>query len=392
VNRLFAVRTYLPVFPVDEPPLDAETFEAFIAVELEHFTLETLVYWFRHGQGPVVQQGEELAEEILATKPRSLAHALAEVSRHDRLAGAVPFVAQLVGALALPPRRRAEPELPLGGYHDVGTRGQPEQILPGQFALDELEFLRRHAENELLYYRREEPACRTRERIVLLLDQGVRTWGRVRLALVACVFALGELVQRKRLSLLVSTTVNGGRAVDPLELPAADLAELLAGTDLGITPALALETLLESPAESPRDFLLLTHPRNLACPEVATAARRLGRDCRLFVVAVSGEGEVSFSELRHGLPLALGQFHQDLDAAPPPQRAEPTGNWSGDIERMFRSPSASGWAPATSSSCSPSTRPANGCSWPPRRGSCWPCAWTDKRMRCCPGRSYREAC
>ncbi len=63
------------------------------------------------------------------------------------------------------------------------TTGNPEQILPSQFALDDLEFLRRFAERELLYFRREEPHSRTREELVVLLDQGVRTWGIVRLVL-----------------------------------------------------------------------------------------------------------------------------------------------------------------------------------------------------------------
>src|SRR5262249_28152759 len=161
-----------------DPPLDPEVFEAYVAAELERYSYHDLVHWLRHGAAPVRDAGDELAEEVLAAKPRSLAAALAEVSRHDRLSGAVPLVAPLVGALSWPPRRLAEPELPLGGYSDVTTRGQPEQVLPAQFALDELEFLRRHAERELLYYRREEPSCRTREEIVLLVDQGARTWGK----------------------------------------------------------------------------------------------------------------------------------------------------------------------------------------------------------------------
>ena len=63
----------------------------------------------------------------------------------------------LMLTLTLPPRRFVPQELPVGGYTDIVTRGQIEHLLPTQFALDELEFLRRFAENELLYFRREEP-------------------------------------------------------------------------------------------------------------------------------------------------------------------------------------------------------------------------------------------
>ena len=75
----------------------------------------------------------------------------------------------------------------------MATRGRPEQILPSQFAIDDIEFLRRFAENELLYFHREEPHAPVTEELVLLIDQGVRTWGRVRHALVASALAFGKL-------------------------------------------------------------------------------------------------------------------------------------------------------------------------------------------------------
>src|SRR5207237_1186936 len=85
-------------------------------------------------------------------QPRSLARVLAALLERPRLAGAQTYVPQLVGALTLPPRRLTPQELPIGGYTDIVTRGQVEHLLPAQFALDEMEFLRRFAEKELLYY------------------------------------------------------------------------------------------------------------------------------------------------------------------------------------------------------------------------------------------------
>ena len=58
---------------------------------------------------------------------------------------AAVFLKQFAGALALPPRRLAHQELPIGGYADDATRGQVDQILPSQFALDEWDFFRRFA-------------------------------------------------------------------------------------------------------------------------------------------------------------------------------------------------------------------------------------------------------
>ncbi len=335
IEVYFRLQFHLPEeLAADDPPLDPEVFEACVAAELEGYSYDELLHWLRHGAPPLEEAGENLAESLLDAKPRSLAAALAEASRHDRLCGAVPLVDRLVGALSLPPRRLAEPELPMGGYSDVTTRGQPEQVLAAQFALDELEFLRRHAERELLYYRREEPTSRTREEVVVLLDQGARTWGRVRLALAACVFALGRLAEKRRLAFRIATTGNGGVAEDPRTLPSAELAKLLAGSDLSLTPALALEALLEASAEGPRDVVVLTHPRNVAGPDVAAAARRLPRGWRLFGVGVSSAGDVGFSELVRGLPVTLSKFRLDLDAPPPPPptRAPAGQGWTGDVE------------------------------------------------------------
>jgi tetratricopeptide (TPR) repeat protein len=320
---------YVDTEEVQDPPLTPGEFEAVVALALEQYDQAQLVHGLRHGQLPT-GDGARLAREVLRARPPSLGEVLAEAARHERLAGAVPLVDRLVGALALPPRRLAEPQLPLGGYADVGTRGQPEQVLPVQLALDELEFLRRHAEHELLYYRREEPHTPTRDELVVLLDQGVRTWGRVRLALAGCALALGEMARRRALALRFATTGNGGHLIDPLAVAPAELAEALAGSDLTAHPGLALEQVVEERAR--RDVVLLTAPRNLDEPDLQAAARRVGPQTRLFAVAVAASGEAALCELRRGLPVPLGRFRLDLDVPGPARLAGPAGEWRGEVE------------------------------------------------------------
>src|SRR5262249_8961718 len=130
--------------------------------------------------------------------------------------GALALVSSLSGALTLPPRRLDQHELAVGGYADVTTRGSPERLLPSQYALDGLEFVRRFAEHELLFFRREEPNEPAREELVILLDQGVRTWGGVRLALAGAVLAFAKLATRRKIALRFATTGNGGASVDPI--------------------------------------------------------------------------------------------------------------------------------------------------------------------------------
>jgi hypothetical protein len=240
----------------------------------------------------------------------------------------------MVSALALPPRRLAHHELPVGGYADVATRGHPEQILPSQFALDDMEFLRRFAQHELLFFRREEPHAQTREELVLLLDQGVRTWGDVRLLLTAAVFAFGKLAARRGIAFRVAATSGRGEPVDPLAAGAEVLADLLEASDLSPNPGLAVERVLEEPALA-RDVVLLTQPRNLCEQDVAAAARCVRPGTRLFALAADAAGGVQLSELRHGVPVKLSRFRVDLSAAPalrPAEKPVTTGAWSGAVE------------------------------------------------------------
>jgi hypothetical protein len=325
----------------ESAPWKPAEFDRRICQELARYSDEDLHIWFRHGRGPIPGTGERLANELEALKPRSLAGVLAALTERQRLAGAVPFITQCVSALALPPRRLRPNELPIGGYADVTTRGQPEHLLLSQFAVDNLEFVRRFAANELLYFRREEPRRQLREELVLLLDQGVRTWGDVRLVLSAAVIALGKRAVLHRLPLRVAATSNGGQSVAPLEIDDETLGTLVEASDLSPHPGRALERVLEEPAAVARDVVLLTHPRNLREPNVSAAARRLRPDARLFAVTVDGAGHAELAEFRHGAAVSIAQFRVDLslkqpeiqtaaDAAP----NEATGPWSGDIERL----------------------------------------------------------
>jgi hypothetical protein len=326
----------------ERAPLSPETFEEQVAQALRNMSPGELTHWLRYGRSPLTRPAEQVARQMDTARPRTLAGVLAALAQRQRFAGAIPYVGQLVSALALPPRRLARQELPTGGYADVGTHGHPEQILPSQFGLDDLEFLRRFADHELLYFRREEPHRRTREDLVLLLDQGVRTWGDVRLVLSAAVLAFGKGAERRNVPLRLATTSGGGVLVDPLLADDAALGELLEASDLSPHPGLALERVLAEKAEAGRDVVLLTHPRSLAEPDVAAAARRLQPGMRLFAVSVDETGAVQLAEVRHGEPVKLGQFQVDLSLGsqarhPRPALAviaptEPLAPWTGNPE------------------------------------------------------------
>lgn len=340
-DRAFPIRWYAARYhgAAVEPPLAPAEFETRVQQVLERYSDDELRAWLRSGRGPVKEAGEALTREL--PPPRTLAGVLASLLQRPRLAGAETYVAQFVSALALPPRRMTPQELPVGGYADMVTHGQIEHLLPSQHALDDLEFLRRFAERELLYFRREEPPIQHRQELAVLLDQGVRTWGDVRLVLAAAALALAQQAQRRDVPFALAGTSNGGRLVAPLETEDETLGQLIEASDLTLNPGLALEGLLERPSEVLRDVVLLTHPRNLREADVLHAARRAGPRDRLFALTLDAHGAAELCEVRHGAPVRLRQFRVAFEQsrprpAPPsnPAAAVPGAAWSGQCEAV----------------------------------------------------------
>lgn len=323
----------------EAPPLSPTVFEEHVLGRLSPYSYADLLHWLQHGRGPLKEDSASLVREVVAVPPPALTDVLDELTQRERLAGALPYVSRLVGALALPPRRLAQHELPMGGYSDVATRGLPEQILPSQLALDDLEFLRRFAAKELLFYRREEPHAQTKEELVLLVDQGVRTWGDVRLVLAAGVLALARRVAKTPIALRLAATSTSAPPLDCRSADAAALGSLLEASDLTLQPGAALERVLHEPADGPRDVVLLTHPRSLAEADVQAAARRLDPQSRLFAVTVDAHGAAQLAELRHGVPVPRTRFRIEWETVPapapkptPPEESTPGGPWRGDVE------------------------------------------------------------
>ena len=327
-----------PLASGEVPPLTALDFEIRFLSGLKELDAAEVESWLKRGRGRMPDPGPRVAEAIEALKPKSLEGVLATLAGRERLSAAVPMVAQLVAALSLPPRRLALAALPTGGYADVATRGRPEQILPSQFAVDDIEFLRRFAENELLYFHREEPHVPLTEELVLLLDQGVRTWGRVRHALNASALALGKLAARRKLGLRIASTGDPGRLLDPLKLDAEALGRAWEASDLSPHPGEALASLLDDPDMARRDVVVLSHPRGVAEAGFADASKLARQGTRIFSVAIDEPGRVEFREWRGGVPVKLGDFR--VDFAPPssatsrPGGATPTDprGWRGDVE------------------------------------------------------------
>jgi hypothetical protein len=345
LNRALPMRWFLGTvndafYPAIRPPLEPGAFEEFVLNGLRQYSDDELHGWLRNGRGPI--KDNNLLLETLpppVDEPRTLESVLDRLLQRPRLASAAAFVPELVGAVTLPAPRLQPQELALGGYADVATRGKPEQVLPSQFALDEWDFLRRFAENELLYFQREEPQTPVRRQLIVILDQGVRTWGNVRLALSAAVIAFGKQAVLRKLDFLLAATSTKGTLADPMEMGERAFGEIVEASDLGANPAETLARVLSLDSDAPRDVVLLTHPRNLREADVVLAAREVAAETRLFAASVDGQGEVALNELRGGAPVKLTECRLDFtclkdsahkrESTPLPAAV---GSWTGDVE------------------------------------------------------------
>ncbi len=323
----------------ETPPLPPEEFARELSQRLSAFDDPTLAHWLRHGTAPIA--GAKLAREI-ETIPLGIGDFLDLLRKRPRLVGAVTLAPALDAALTFPPRKPRPDRLPQGGYADVANRGNPDQLLPSQFALDGDEFVRRFAERELLYFKREEPHHPTVPERWLVLDQGVRTWGNIRLGLAAAVLALLGKDPKKAGPVRLALTSRDA-PIDPAEVSPELLADHLEASDLSVHPAspldLALHAFADS-ANSARDVVMLTTPRAVLESAVQTSAKRRRVGDRLFALTVAEDGHAEFGEWGPSGFLPSRKFRVDLEAAAAARtEADSTARnvvdddgWTGDVE------------------------------------------------------------
>ncbi|MEW4570568.1 hypothetical protein AB1L88_22120 [Tautonia sp. JC769] len=329
-----------PALGLDDPPMTPAEFERRVLDRLIRQRPEAIRHWLRVGRGPE-PAADALADRVEQERPRTYRSALEPLLERPRLSASALLIDRLVGALALPPRRRSPETVPTGGYADLANRGAPERLLLSQLAIDAEEFVRRFADRELLFYQREEPHAEESETLVVLLDQGVRTWGGVRTVLAAAVVALAGLADRRGRRLLLGVSSDPDRRIDPTRSDPDTLAALLEASDLSPHPGPLLRSAVGEGGRPRRDLVLLTHPRGLDEPEVEAAARGVGEGDRLFAVLVDDRREVQLAEVRRGRPVVLSRSRAEpVDGPSPPgpapgrrrPRATPPGSWIGDVE------------------------------------------------------------
>jgi len=277
-------------------PLTPERFEEIFISAISKLKPEAIREWLQYGRGAIPH--DNIARAVQLAQSRTVSALLARLETRRRLVGTTRLTSTLSSMIALPPRKLAVTPLPLGGYSDLTTRGGLEQILPSQLSLDEDEFVRRFAERELLFFRREDPVKPAPDELLIVLDQGIRTWGTVRPILAAATLALLKNAERKKTLTRIKTTSRPGPSIDWQSLNDEEIGQLLEASDLTDNPGLALaQALGAGSSNAPRDIVLLTHPRSLNAEEIRKSVEQLPSSSRLFALSIDDQRAMQLSEL-----------------------------------------------------------------------------------------------
>lgn len=259
---------------------------------LATFDPESLTRWVRTGltQFPLPLDGLDLSPEPTATSvgPRELEGVLDAWEAAGDQDGLASVSQRLRAAVRLPRPEPTPADLDHGGLGDITNRGTPERLLLSELAHDDEVLVARIVLGEALYSERAaEPLANFPGRRVII-DAGIRTWGRARIYVNAAALALGCGATGPQQTTFFRAGVT---SLEPADLGSeAGLLEHLGVQNATTHPGAALACL--GGTTSDQDVLITTH-RALADPAFqALLVAHTGRGNAITLVAVDGDGHI----------------------------------------------------------------------------------------------------
>ncbi len=237
----------------------------------------------------------------LPDSPTTHAARLWSWSHDPQLYGVARIARQLISVVTWPRRLSQADDLPLGGVSDLTNRGPLDRLLLTELAQDNDSLMVRIALNEALYLRRECPRQETPHHRAILVDAGLRMWGRPRVFGAAVALAMAA-AQDREANLLVDVAVTTREGWQPADITTRDGAvELLGALSPTLHPGEWLEEWRINNEVDERDceFVLITTPDVLRQPEFQQQLKELPVDYRIALVDGQGRFELR-SHSAHG--------------------------------------------------------------------------------------------
>ncbi|BCU77125.1 hypothetical protein [Luteolibacter sp. LG18] len=223
---------------------------------------------------------------------RPLLDELAAAGGEEGLAAAV--AKRAIAMVNFPGRFGIPNELPVGGISDITNRGTVDRLLPGELAWDDLVLAARLVHNEALYFRREDPPQDTPLRHTVLLDRGLRLWGRRRVLSLGVALGLAHHPALLREGGGIEVFGTTASDVEPLDLQSkAGVGQALRALVPSPGPEAALGKWRDSVAAATgaEDLVFITAREHLESPrctailgEIAMLLESRAGACRVIVM------------------------------------------------------------------------------------------------------------
>ncbi|RBL92136.1 hypothetical protein [Chitinophaga flava] len=155
---------------------------------------------------------ETSIEEIPAPLPLTLpppaaTDLLTSLSEYEQTAGISRLAKHILAAIHVPMHTHNSGDRSLGGISDITNKGTYDRLLLSELAQDDTVLTARLANNEALYFRREELPSQRKKKAIILIDITLKMWGTPRVFAMAAALACRE--QRNKDS-AVHTWMMGG--------------------------------------------------------------------------------------------------------------------------------------------------------------------------------------
>lgn len=248
-----------------------------------------------------------------------------ELLEDPETAGVSRLARRLLSVIHIPIHARAGGEDSYGGIADITNRGNYDKLLLSELAQDELLLTARLVNNEALYFRREEPPAKPRNKRVLLIDASIKMWGMPRVYAIAAALAFsrnskhGEQIEAY---VLKETMFEKISLADK-----AGVIDALTQLHPALHPGKALVCAVRELSNGEEtEFILFTEERQLKHAGFYADFFKV-KEKISFAITVDREGDIRFAEYSNGLAKVLNEAKLDLHEMlhPPEKKAAMQG-------------------------------------------------------------------
>lgn len=134
-------------------------------------------------------EDENLEQDKVSEKPKDFVSQLIDENKTFHVGS---LIKRIWSGLNIPLHHNTPSNQPLGGISDLTNKGDFDKLLISEFANDDLVFMSRLANNEVLYIQREVPPEDNKFKRILLIDSSLKNWGNPKIVNFATALAIAK--------------------------------------------------------------------------------------------------------------------------------------------------------------------------------------------------------